>query len=106
MEKEGKGVVCRVKSRSAVVMTPELGFVEIRKRPAMEVGREVTFDAADLVERRRPAGDRFDDNGLALPEEQSNPKVDVIPPQSRRGNTGPEPAKGPPDVFRNSALYP
>jgi hypothetical protein len=55
MEREGKGVVCRVKSRSAVVMTPELSFVEIRKKPGMNVGQEVSFEAADLVERRRPA---------------------------------------------------
>ncbi|MBE0465788.1 MAG: anti-sigma factor domain-containing protein [Candidatus Desulforudis sp.] len=52
---ESKGLVCRVKPDSAVVMTADFGFVEIRKRPGMEVGGEVRFTSTDLVHRRRPA---------------------------------------------------
>jgi hypothetical protein len=50
---DGKGVVCRVKSSSVVVMTPDLGFVEICRQPGMVVGQEVHFAAGDLVNRRR-----------------------------------------------------
>lgn|GEM_PF-2141592 len=49
---DGKGMVCRVKSRSAVVLTGDFEFVEIRRRPGMEVGQEVRFSGADLMERR------------------------------------------------------
>lgn len=49
----GRGVVCRVKSRSAVVLTPDFEFVEIRKRPGMQTGQEVRFAAEDLVRYRR-----------------------------------------------------
>lgn len=50
---DGKGVVCRVKSSSVVVMTPDFGFVEIRRQPGMDVGQEVHYTAGDLVSRRR-----------------------------------------------------
>jgi hypothetical protein len=50
----GRGVVCRVKSRSAVILTADFEFVEIRKRPGIQTGQEVPFTAADLVRYRRP----------------------------------------------------
>jgi len=50
----GRGVVCRVKSRSAVILTADFEFVEIRKRPGIQTGQEVRFTVEDLVEYRRP----------------------------------------------------
>ncbi|MBV1736388.1 MAG: anti-sigma factor domain-containing protein [Candidatus Desulforudis sp.] len=48
-----KGIVFRLKKRTAIVMTGEFQFTEIARRPGMVVGAEVQFVPAEVVAPRR-----------------------------------------------------
>ncbi|RJX17279.1 MAG: anti-sigma factor domain-containing protein [Desulforudis sp.] len=48
-----KGIVFKLKKRTAIVMTGEFEFTEIIRRPGMVTGEEVQFTPADIVVPRR-----------------------------------------------------